>query len=514
MTRLFELVETSSRVAASRSRKDKIAALAGLLGALDREEVPITTAYLAGELPQGRIGLGWAAVRDLVVAAPPEFSRLQLVEVDRAFTEIGATSGAGSKARKLSLLADLFERSTADERDFLGRLIVGELRQGALEGLLSDAVATAAGVERAVLRRAVMLGGRLQDVSSAALLEGEAGLAAFRLELFRPLAPMLAGTAEDPEDAIARLGRAAFQFKLDGARVQVHKAGDEVRVYTRRLHEVTAAVPEVVEAVRSVPARELVLDGEVLAFDDSGRPRTFQTTMRRFGRKLDVARMREELPVTAIFFDILHADGEDLIDHVEPDRWRRLTEFFTADSVVRREELSDPEEVDAFFGEALAAGHEGLVGKGLDTTYEAGRRGARWLKLKPAHTLDLVVLAAEWGSGRREGKLSNLHLGARGPDGGLVMLGKTFKGMTDAVLAWQTTELLARETRREGHVVHVRPELVVEVALDGVQESPQYPGGVALRFARLRGYRTDKTAAEADTLEAVRALGGGGLGGS
>ena len=504
--RFEDLALTGARVAGTRSRLEKTALLAELVAGLRGEEIPVGVAYLAGELRQGRSGLGPALVRSLDGGPEPEAATLELLEVDRCFDQLAALSGAGSKAARVERLNALLARATAPERDFLRRLMLGELRQGALEGVLLEGVARAGGLDPAPLRRAAMLGGSLREVATAALLEGPRGLARFRLEVGRPLMPMLAQPAGGVEDALARLGgRAGLEWKLDGARVLLHKQGDRVRVFSRRLNDVTRAVPELVELGRTLPADTLVLDGEVLALDRGGRPRPFQETMRRFGRKLEVEAVRRELPLTPWFFDLLLRDGVEWIDRPADERRGELEAVVGAERCVPRLVTDDELAAAGFLELALAAGHEGLVAKGLDSTYEAGRRGAQWLKLKPAHTLDLVVLAAEWGSGRRSGKLSNLHLGARGDQPGeLVMRGKTFKGMTDEVLAWQTRELLARETRREGHVVHVRPELVVEVAFDGVQRSSQYPGGMALRFARLVRYRPDKQAAEADDVGAVR----------
>jgi DNA ligase-1 len=352
-----------------------------------------------------------------------------------------------------------------------------------------------------------MLAGDPKPVAVAVLTEGAAGLARFRLELFRPLQPMLADTADGAADAITRLGSAAIEHKLDGARVQVHRVGDDVRVFTRSLNDVTAAVPEIVAVARTLPARQIVLDGETIVRTTNGMPAPFQVTMRRFGRRLDVDRLQREMPLSAFFFDCLHVDGEDLIDRPTESRWSALAAIVAEPDRIRRAIVRDAASAEAFMAEALAAGHEGVMLKALDAGYEAGRRGASWLKWKPAHTLDLVVLAVEQGSGRRRGWLSNLHLGARDPArGGFVLLGKTFKGMTDEMLRWQTAHLSELEIGREGHVVHVRPELVVEIAFDGVQASPHYPGGLALRFARVRRYRTDKRATEADTIDTVRAL--------
>jgi DNA ligase-1 len=508
--KLASVVQTSRNVAATPSRTEKTALLARLLRELRGDGLEIGLAWLVGELPQGNLGLGWALVREARPGSTAAQPSLELRDVDGAFRAIGAMSGAGSKGRKVEALRELLARATRDEQDFLAALIGGELRQGALEGVLLEAVAAAAELSPSRVRRAALFGGSLREVALAALREGESGLARFRVELMRPLQPMLAGSASGIDEVTSALGRAAFEWKLDGARLQVHKQGDLVRAWSRQLHDVTAAVPEVVEAVRALEADELILDGEVLAFAPDGRPHPFQVTMGRFGRKLDVEAQRSKLPLTPVFFDLLYRDGAELVDAEAAQRWDALEACVPEALRVRRLVTGDPGEAEAFYAEALARGHEGLVAKALDAPYEAGRRGGRWLKLKPAQVLDLVVLAAEWGSGRRRGWLSNLHLGARDPrTGGFVMLGKTFKGMADATLEWQTHELLARETHREGHIVHVRPELVVEIAFDGVQASPHYPGGVALRFARLKRYRDDKTAAEADVIDTVLALRGG-----
>lgn len=508
--RLIDLVATSRRVAETRSRSEKIGALVDLLRRLSPEEIDVAVAWLSGILRQGRIGLGGSAVRE---ARPGEASAepaLTLSEVDSTFERIAATTGAGSTSARVGLLRELLSRATREEQDFLVRLIFGELRQGALAGLMADALAAAAGLPGAEVRRALMLAGELPSVARAALLEGRPGLDRFHLELLRPLQPMLASPAGDVSEALERMGEAAFELKLDGARVQVHKAGEEVRVFSRRGNDVTLAVPELVETVQALPARQMILDGEVIALRPDGVPLPFQLTMRRFGRKLDVARLRGELPLTPFFFDVLHLDGEDLLDRPASERFAALSVAvpgLTPPRIV----TADAEEADAFFADALQRGHEGMMAKALDAPYEAGRRGFSWLKIKPAHTLDLVVLAVEWGHGRRQGWLSNLHLGARDPDnGGFVMLGKTFKGMTDEMLAWQTKRFQEIALGTDGWTVHVRPELVVEVAFSDVQESSQYPGSMALRFARVKRYRDDKTALETDTIGMVRKILQGG----
>ncbi len=503
---LFQkLVQTSRRVAATRGRLAKIELLADLLKRASPEEIAIAIAFLSGSLRQGRIGIGYAALQ----AAKPDHAAdapsLELDTLDAALERLASATGKGSAREKERILGDLFTRGTAEEQEFLMRLLMGELRQGALEGLMTEAVARAAGLDGEAVRRATMLAADLGRVARAALTQGAAGLTSFRVELFHPIQPMLAQAADDVADALTRLGgEAAFEHKLDGARIQVHKSGDEVRVFSRQLNDVTPAVPEVVEAVRRLPLNDAILDGEAIALRPDGMPLPFQVTMRRFGRKLDVARLRAELPLAPFFFDLLHADGASLLDEPYSRRFAALAAAVPAGQRVPRLVTSDAGDAAAFFDRAIAAGQEGLMAKALGAHYDAGARGAAWLKVKPAHTLDLVVLAAEWGHGRRRGRLSNLHLGARDADaGGFVMLGKTFKGMTDEMLEWQTAKLLELETRRDAHVVFVRPALVVEVAFNGIQASPTYSGGLALRFARVVRYRPDKSPDQSDTIETV-----------
>jgi DNA ligase 1 len=505
--RLMDIVETSREVAATPARLEKVARLAACLRRLGRELVGTGVAYLAGDVPQGKLGIGYAAVRDRAAAAGAAEPTLTLDEVDRAFTDLEAETGAGSSGRRAARLGALLARATPPEREFLIRLLIGELRQGALEALVAEAVARAFDVSPAQVRRALMLAGSLPPVATALAEAGPAGLDRFGLRLFRPVQPMLADSAPEVAAALEQLGEAAFEYKLDGARVQVHKDGETVRVYSRQLNDVTARVPEIVERVSALPARRLVLDGEALALSDAGRPLPFQTTMRRLGRRLDVADLRRALPLAVCFFDALLVDDQTLIDRPLAERWAALAVATAEQGLVPRLVTGRLDEADAFVARALAQGHEGAMAKSLVSLYSAGRRGQEWLKLKLARTLDLVVLAAEWGSGRREGWLSNLHLGARDPDrGGFVMLGKTFKGMTDEVLGWQTQALLSREIGRDGMVVHVRPELVAEIAFSDVQRSSRYPGGVALRFARLKRYRRDKRPEEADTISQVQSL--------
>jgi DNA ligase-1 len=507
VTLLAELVLASGRVAETPSRLAKLRIIADCLRVLAPDEVETGIAYLSGELPQGKLSLGYAALR-AAAGAPAAAPALAVLEVNAALEAIKRARGKGAATRRAALLRALLARATAAEQDFLVRLIAGELRQGALEGVMLEAVALAAGVPAAEVRRAAAFAGGVAPVARAALGGGAAALAPFALRLMQPVLPMLAQPAETVADALGALGGTALlEWKLDGARVQVHKAGDDVRVYTRSLNDVTGAVPEVLEALHEAKASSLILDGEAIALRADGRPHPFQVTMRRFGRKLDVAASRGELPLSVLFFDCLLRDGEALVDRGAGERHDILRAILKQGSCTPSLVTRDLDEAEAFYADALARGHEGVMAKAVDAPYSAGRRGGAWLKVKRARTLDLVVLAAEWGHGRRRGRLSNLHLGARDPgSGGFVMLGKTFKGMTDDLLEWQTRELLARETGRDDWTVYVRPELVVEIAFNDLQESPQYPAGLALRFARVKGYRPDKRAEEADTIETVRRI--------
>src|SRR5437667_11203483 len=487
---LAELLAASERVAATRSRLAKINALAECLRRLDVSEIALGVAYLSGDTRQGKIGIGYASLKDALTAAPARAPQLTLAQVDETLAQLAQIKGAGSAAERQRLLAGLFARATSGEQDFLARLLLGDLRQGALEGIMLDAIAKAANLPAARVRAAAMRAGGLPAVAEAALTEGETSLARFALAVFQPVQPMLAQPAEDVADALERLGTAAFEWKLDGARVQAHKSGGEIRVYTRSLNEVTAAVPEIVAALGDCAAREVILDGETIALKPDGTPYPFQETMRRFGRKLDVEALRTTFPLNVFFFDCLLVDREDLTAKPAKERFDTLARILPADLIIPRLVTGDKEAAQNFYDEALARGHEGVMAKALDAPYEAGSRGAAWLKIKKAHTLDLVVIAVEWGSGRRKGWLSNLHLGALDPGtGGFVMLGKTFKGMTDKMLAWQTERLLELETDRDDYTVYVRPELVEEVAFDGVQASSSYPAGVALRFARVAADR-------------------------
>jgi DNA ligase 1 len=532
--RLGELVATSAAVAATRSRRAKTDALVAALRAAEVGELPAVVSYLSGEPRQERLDLGPAAVFGVEVG-PAATSTLTVADVDGALQAIADTpAGAGSRTRRVAVLRDLLERATATEQDWLRRLAVRELRQGSLAGLLTAAIAAAADVPEPVVRRAAMLSGDLRRTAVVALTDGAAELAAFRLEVGTPLEPMLAATAASVAEALQAAtgedgGPVIVEAKLDGARVQVHRVGETVTVFTRNLNDVTHRMPEVVAAVRSLDVETLVLDGEALALDHEGRPLAFQDTMSRVGREHDLAAHAGGTPLSVRFFDVLHVDGEDVLDRPLAERLEVLVRTVPAPLRVDQLVTDDTRAAEAFAATTLAAGHEGVVVKAVDAGYEAGRRGASWRKVKPVHTLDLVVLAAEWGSGRRRGWLSNLHLGAIAedddpadvvaPDGTrFTMLGKTFKGLTDETLTWQTEQLLARETRRDdpetsdagsGWIVHVRPELVVEIALDGFVRSTRYAGGLAMRFARVRGYRPDKGHHDADTMAAARAIASG-----
>ena len=551
---LSDLVDVSAAVAGTSARGAKIEQIAALLRRVPAGEVKVAVAFLSGEILQGQIGVGYAALGGLLrigaadrddpglPEAPAVMPTLSLTDVDVAFDAIGAIAGPGSQAERRRLLAEFFGRATDREREFLVRLLTGDLGQGALEGVMTDAVAKAAGVPADEVRRAHQLGGWLPEVALAALggrAPGDAGpggdsgdagahgddpgvrralaaLRGFTLRVGRPVRPMLAASAPDIAAALERISPAAAEWKIDGIRIQVHRAGDQVAVFTRTLEDITARVPEIAEAALTLPVASVVLDGEAVALAPDGRPRPFQVTAARTASQADVGRQRAETPLTPFLFDLLHLNGADLIDAPAGERHRVLSEVVPVAMLTPRMVTDDPAVAQAFFADAVARGHEGVVLKSLDSPYRTGRRGSEWIKVKPRHTLDLVILAAEWGHGRRRGVLSNLHLGARDPDtGDLVMLGKTFKGLTDEMLAWQTTRLLEladpplrdRPDRREAFgVVWVRPELVVEIAFDGVQASRRYPGGLALRFARVVRFRPDKNPAEADTIGAVREI--------
>ncbi|MTE16624.1 ATP-dependent DNA ligase [Nocardia aurantiaca] len=498
---LSDVVEASQGVRATSSRKNKINIFAELLKRAAPQELAQVVAWLSGDLSQGRIGTGWRTLTTLDIESARS-PTLSVNDVDEFFGELAEVGGSGSAARRQELLGALFGAATKDEHDFLLRLLTGEMRQGALTAIVAEAVAVAFAVPIATVRRAHMLSGRLPVTALAARTGGVEALEAFRLEVGRPIQPMLASPGATLEEAMAEFdGQASVEHKMDGARIQVHRDGDTVWVFTRTLRDITASVPELVDVVRKLDCASVVLDGETLALNDSGRPRPFQETMSRFG-----ATTARELLLHPYFFDCLHLDGADLLDAPLRDRREALTKVACGLSIPALI-APGPEAAAEYFDGALAAGHEGIMIKSLDAPYAAGRRGRSWQKIKPTHTLDLIVLGAEWGYGRRTGYLSNLHLGARDPEGGgPIMVGKTFKGLTDALLHWQTAEFPRHERERDGNTVHLYPELVVEIALDGVQTSPRYPGGVALRFARVVRYRPDKEPHQADTIDAIRAL--------
>ncbi len=504
---LARIAATSTAVAATSGRSAKISLIADCLREASPDEVVVAVAYLSGELLQRRTGVGWASLRD--IPAPAGEPTLTVLEVDQAFETVAGLSGSGSQARRRELVTDLMSRATADEQRLLRGLVAGELRQGALASIVTDAVARAADLPADAVRHSVMLRGEVGPVARAALTEGAAGLEQFGLVVGRPVQPMLAQTAESVAAALERVGTGAVEWKLDGVRVQIHRSGPlaaDVHVFTRTLDDVTERVPELVEVALALPVTSVVLDGEAIALHPDGRPRPFQQTGSRMGSRTDVATARARWPLTLFVFDVLHVDGVDLLGAPATERTTALTRVVPEALLVPRVVTDDAETASGFLADAIARGHEGVVVKALDVPYAAGRRGVGWLKVKPVHTLDLVVLAAEWGHGRRTGWLSNLHLGARDTDGGFVMLGKTFKGLTDAMLREQTERLLELEESRDDWQVLVRPEMVVEVAFDGVQTSPRYPGGVALRFARVVRYRPDKRAEDADTIDSVLAL--------
>ncbi|MFE9973781.1 ATP-dependent DNA ligase [Streptomyces hirsutus] len=510
---LSRLARVSQEVAATSARSRKIALLAELFRDAEAADVPVVIPYLAGRLPQGRIGVGWKALSRPV--APAERATLTVRAVDALLGRLAGVSGPGSQAERALLVGELLGAATEDEQRFLWGLLSGEVRQGALDAVAVEGLARATGAPAAEVRRAVMLAGSLQAVAGALLADGPEALGRFRFTVGRPVLPMLAHSASSVAEAVEKLGAAAVEEKLDGIRVQVHRDGETVRVHTRTLDDITDRLPEVTAAARALPGERFVLDGEVVSFDERQRPRSFQEISGRVGSRVDVATAARDVPVSAVFFDALSVDGRDLLDLPFADRHAELARLVPQAMRVRSTRVSGPQDVrtaEDFLAGTLARGHEGVVVKGLGAPYSAGRRGASWLKVKPVHTLDLVVLAAEWGHGRRTGKLSNLHLGARTADGGFVMLGKTFKGMTDAALTWQTERLLELATGpgtgggdTNAYVVTVRPELVVEIAYDGLQRSTRYPAGVTLRFARVVRYREDKSPDEADTVETLLA---------
>ena len=503
-----DVVEVSRRISSTTKRLEKTDLLANLLRQLSPEEVEVTVAFLSGSTRQGRIGVGYATISE-AKKTPAHVATRQIMEVDQELAALTKIRGAGSDGRRRELLTHMMERSTEIEQQFLKALLVGELRQGALEGIMLDALAKASGMSTERVRRAAMLAGGAITIARPLLQLGESGLAQFEIQLFRPVQPMLAQTAEDVADALKELGESAFEYKFDGARVQVHKSGDQVAIFSRRMNDVSAAVPEVVEAVRSLPSHDLILDGEVLSLDPQGRARPFQISMRRFGRRLDVESLRAELPMTPFWFDLLYLNGSPVLDEPQAQRFAELTKLVPPANLVPHLTTADPDRAEDFLHQALQQGNEGIMAKAPGAIYAAGARGQSWLKIKKARTLDLVILAAEWGNGRRRGWLSNLHLGARDIEkGGFAMLGKTFKGLTDEMLTWQTQELLKLELARDQYAVYVDPKIVVEIAFNEIQVSPRYVSGLALRFARVKRYRPDKIAADSDTFQAVRQLAG------
>ncbi len=505
---LAEVVETSGRITATAKRLEKIALLTDLLQRLSPGEVEIVVSFLSGTTRQGRIGIGYAALRDSM-QAPSAKPSIAILAVDHLLDELATVQGPGSEARKRELLSAMFGRATEAEQKFLSGLLVGELRQGALEGIMLEALGKASGIGAERIRRAAMMGGGSARIARAAMGEGETGLQQFDVQLFRPVQPMLAQTAEDVSDALTELGEAALEYKFDGARVQAHKSGDEVKIYSRGSNDVGAAVPEIVAAVRAMPAREMILDGEVLSLDAAGRPQPFQLSMRRFGRKVNVAQLQTELPMSPFWFDVLYLDGSVTLDEAQERRFALLSQLVPSEALVPHLATGNREAAEDFLHQALSRGHEGVMAKAPNAPYAAGSRGQSWLKIKRARTLDLVILAAEWGNGRRQGWLSNLHLGARDTEkGGFAMLGKTFKGLTDEMLAWQTAEFQKIEIARDKYTVYLEPKIVAEIAFNEIQISSRYVSGLALRFARVKRYRPDKSSADSDTFQAVQKLAG------
>ena len=504
---LKDLVEVSKKVSVTTRKTEKASLIAECLKRGQEREITLAASYLSGQIPQGSLGIGWAILQKVMSHLDQRPRPLSLPEVDRFFEEIAQSRGAGSVENKIKALRNLFSSAREDEKEFLVGLILGEVRQGALEGLVAEAIARASGLAVERIQQAVMFSGDIGEVARVALVEGLQGLSRFQPRLFHPVAPMLANTAEEEGDAVGRWGEVACEFKIDGARVQVHKDGEEVRVFTRHLKEVTERVPEIVAMARGFRLDQAIFEGETFATRPEGRPLPFQTTMRRFGRVQDIEVMKREIPLTSYFFDLLYLYGAPLFGEPYRKRFELLSESVPSEYRIPQIITTDEKAVRSFLEKSLEAGHEGIMAKGVDSPYVAGHRGFYWLKIKPAKTLDLVVLAAEWGHGRRNGWLSNLHLGARDPESGqFVMLGKTFKGLTDEMLRWQTERLLSLETHRDEWTVYVQPKLVVEIAYNDLQESPRYPGGLALRFARVRRYREDKSPSDADTIQRIQAM--------
>ncbi|RJR32776.1 MAG: ATP-dependent DNA ligase [Desulfobacteraceae bacterium] len=502
--KIEEVVEASERLRATAGKKAKVSILADLLRRSRGKETYLLAHYLVGSIPSGKIGIGWRTIQNAMEGLSSSGGSVEIHEVQKYLEDLSRVKGSGSAQRKTGTLRELFGRLRQDERSFLTGLLLGELRQGALEGLVLEALAIASSLPPDLIRQSFMFSGDIGLVAEAALHRGKEGLGQFGPRLFRPVYPMLASPAQDPEEALGRLGEAAWEYKIDGARIQVHKGNGNIRVFTRQLKDVTESLPEITDLARTLTADEAIFEGEAFALQADGKPLPFQTTMRRFGRIRDVEKTREEIPLSSYFFDLLYLDGEPLFTRGYRERFRLLSSIMPPGHVIPSIVTADPEEASGFLRKSLDAGHEGLMAKGLDSTYAAGQRGFHWLKVKRAQTLDLVILAAEWGHGRRQGWLSNIHLGARDPESGrFVMLGKTFKGLTDQMLRWMTEKLRTLETDRDSYTVYVKPELVVEIAYSDIQESPRYPGGLALRFARVKRFREDKKAGEADTIQTV-----------
>ncbi len=507
MASFKDLVAISKSVASTSKRKHKVSLLADFFRQVKGREIALAVRYLSGQLGQGRLGVGWAILREALQDLPDPSRSLSLIEIDRLFEEISREKGSGSLERKVRFLRNLFSSVQQDQREFLINLMMGEIRQGALEGLVLGAIAQASSFPVDRLRQSLMFSGDIGQVAQVALEEGAAGLSHFQPRLFHPISPMLANSAEGETEALERLGEAGFEFKIDGARIQVHKDREEVRIFTRHLKDITESIPELVQLARTFQFENAIFEGEAIALREDGKPLPFQITMHRFGRILEVQRLEKEIPLTPYFFDLLYLNGESLIPVPYRDRFKLLSDKVPPGSMIPQIITGDEGAARDFLKRSLEAGHEGLMAKSLDSRYRAGHRGYTWLKIKPAQTLDLVVLAAEWGHGRRKGWLSNLHLGARDPGSGdFMMLGKTFKGLTDKMLHWQTKKLLELEVSRDEWTVYVRPELVVEVAFNDIQESSRYPGGLALRFARVKNFRMDKLPLDADTLHKVRQI--------
>jgi DNA ligase-1 len=504
---LKDLVDISEKVGTTPKKKEKVSLLAQFFRRAREKEISLAVFYLSGELPQGRLGIGWAMLQEASKGWSFQPNPLSLIDLDLSLESIAQEKGSGSSRRKVQSLREVLSRSTEREKEFLAKLIMGEIRQGALEGLVLEALAQTTSLSIDLLQRSLMFSGNIGEVAKTGIEEGASGLSRFQPKLFHPISPMLASPVEGEDEAINRLGEAGWEYKIDGARIQVHKDGKEIRIFTRHLKEITESIPEIITLAKKFPMDKAIFEGEAIALREDGRPLPFQTTMRRFGRIQDVEKIQKEIPLKPFFFDLIHLDGESLIENSYKERFGQLSERIPPEYLIPRMVTAEGQKVQEFLLQSLKEGHEGLMAKGLDSPYVAGQRGFLWLKIKPAQTLDLIVLAAEWGHGRRKGWLSNLHLGAKDTESGeFVMLGKTFKGLTDEMLQWQTKKLLELEIGRDEWSVYIRPELVVEIAFNNIQESPHYPGGLALRFARVKSFREDKSPSEADTFQKVREI--------